>query len=681
MRVLSLTLLASLSFVANAQLALSPPTIVPKRSDSIPVVTAASSGDTFFLGWEERFVGTYPSTSTSRYRTFDAAGKPLESLPRRLPGRNSPSAVWNGTEFFVAWASYLSQFDTSERPMLEGMRFSSTGEPVEGSHVTLANGRSTVSAKVVWSGREYLASGARTVIAAPDGQPLRTLDTTYWPLASTSGTFLVSLFDPVSFASYAVILDESGVKTADVNVERRRTSLEGASHGDEYAMVSADDSGVTAVTLSTRGEVKERYSFDSPGKSSSASVTWSGDSYLAAWSTWNDQYRREDDHLCFARFGGSVAATTQCIARGGLRSSIALASGNRKTLVAWSERAANGALVFSAFVDPRGIPDIANATVASVGMQAQRYGSIESDGNGYTVAWNEPGDTPRAMIGGVERSFSVRTARILAAPVSSPTRLARGEDATLAVWATEGEHPQVFAQRLAAGHELSAPVLIGEGTSPAVAFDGISWLIVWRSPADDPQLLATIVTSGGIVAVPGGLPLSPSDGRQLLPAVASRGGDFLVAWIEASPTLRPQLRAVGVGTSGQVTGGTMTLADSSDFIALDIAASGRQYLIVVRDAGNISLPVTSVVPDILVGGFANYGPLRVHPRPGGGFAVLADRMIFIDSDGNAEDGGAVPGAEDFTYDASRLIFVERHDDRLFVAVYGGRVRSARRGVQ
>ena len=328
------------------------------------------------------------------------------------------------------------------------------------------------------------------------------------------------------------------------------------------------------------------------------------------------------------------------------------------------------------------MPNITGATVASVAVQPQGNPAIELDPTGYAVVWNEPDDLPRAMLGGVDRNFAVRPARSLAAPAPARVRLARGKDATLAVWSSEGDTPQVFAQRIADNGGIASPVLLGAGHAPAVAFDGENWLAVWESADSARQILSSVVTGSGINL--GAARVSPSDGQQTLPVVASRGTDFLVAWIETPPSLRPQLRAIGVGRAGQPNGSVMTFADSQYFTTLDLGASGRQYLLVVQTLdNNIGLPVTSIIPDILVAGMPGpYGPLRVRPRASGGFIILSGSPLHettIDRDGNAFDGGALPitaDSVDFVVDGDRLV-VAYSRGRAFVQVFGGRERAVR----
>jgi hypothetical protein len=668
-------LLFFVSSVATAQIAMTPPTVVASRNPPYrPHLSAASSGRSFFVTWEERLFEAWPQTSKGVYRAYDSIGIPQQALPLPLPGRNSPSVVWNGSDWFVAWADYLSRFQQFPAPMIKGSRFTERGEMIDTAPITLVNSFGTTNVKVVWNGTTYLVGGSRSVLAARDGQVLRTLDVDYWPLASAAGTFLV-LGDGV-----VQILSGDGTALANVPIERGGR-LAAAANGDEYGLISVFTDSIKMLTISTRGEVTTRYSEPITPGIWAADLTWSGDSYLLSWSDSKTSISNSDHHLCFSRFTRSSTPRVDCRDTAGIVRSIALAAGNEKTLISWIERINDVDRVFTAFVAPTGMPNLTGATTASVGIQPQNAPAIEIDPSGYTVVWSEPDDLPRAMLGGVDASFVPRPVRSLAAPAPTPVRLARGRDATLAVWSSEGDAPRIYAQRIADSGGIAAPILLGSGRTPAVAFDAENWLVVWESATDIPLVMSTLVSASGISLQPGGSPLSPTDARQSHPAVASRGTDFLVAWIESPPAARPQLRAVGIGRAGQPTGDAMTLADSQYFTALDVAAGDGQYLLVVGTLeGNIGLPITSTISGILVAGAP--APFRVRPRAGSGFLILAGsppHVIVIDRDANAFEGGTLPikaTSFDFVVDGDRLI-VAYAFDRAYVQTFGGRQRAVR----
>ena len=67
--------------------------------------------------------------------------------------------------------------------------------------------------------------------------------------------------------------------------------------------------------------------------------------------------------------------------------------------------------------------------------------------------------------------------------------------------------------------------------TPAVAFDGANFLVVWEDHrSGSPDIYGARVTSGGTVLDPDGIVISATAGWQLSPAIGFDGANFLVAW-------------------------------------------------------------------------------------------------------------------------------------------------------
>jgi hypothetical protein len=265
--------------------------------------------------------------------------------------------------------------------------------------------------------------------------------------------------------------------------------------------------------------------------------------------------------------------------------------------------------------------DAESAAVVNGVPQPRVAPSIEPDPNGLTIAWTEPDVVSRAMIGGIDSNGAVRAPRLLASPVDVRTRvrLARGLTSAMAVWS---DGSSVFAQELNDGGFWGVLIPLGAGKDPGVAFDGEEWLVVWSNGEQPAQIMSAQIHSR-LLRGPLFHKVSPSSLAQTGAVVASRGTDFLVVWQENAAV--NTFTAAYVDRNSFTSSPAMILAGSEAVATLDVAASGRLYLVAIQTAfGNFNLPPTSTIPDILVSGTHSPGVQRVRPRPDGGFDVLSE---------------------------------------------------------
>jgi hypothetical protein len=122
--------------------------------------------------------------------------------------------------------------------------------------------------------------------------------------------------------------------------------------------------------------------------------------------------------------------------------------------------------------------------------------------------------------------------------------------------------------------KLDAPALIlGSGTTPAVAAGGSTALVVWSGGG----IKAGRVASDGTVLDPGGFTVVSDSGENALGAatVASNGTDFLVGY--QTGTDGNHLVAVTKVTSGGTAGASVGIAANADDPS--VASNGTDYLV------------------------------------------------------------------------------------------------------
>jgi hypothetical protein len=626
---LAFSLLAVLPLRAGA-IALAPLPAVPDTfsGNRRPAITAATNGAQFFVAWQEDLA--YPGLhSPINFRTYLDNGAPQQALPLGAPGMRTPAVTWTGADWLLVsgWGPdnqviYIPQ----SGPSLFGVAVHESGE-IADSLITMASGTDAWgSAAIAWNGSVALASSGRTnVIAAADGRPLRELTSFSGVLASAGGNFLVAANGP----EYPIV-DGSGTlirnvltcdETGPTTCGGFGTLLAATGHGDEYALAFRSINGLTVVTLDSAGNIKSSADYAADlthiGK---VSIVWSGTSYVIAFI---QTYPSKG--FCLLRAEGS--GTTRCMASSFDVSDVALAASNATLLVAWSEvhtypNGGNpvpiyGDQVMTAFSAANDLPAEEAATAATTVMLPLFAQAMEADPKGVTVVWEEREDplSDRVMVGGIDRSGTTRVPRVLGTQVRSNVRLARGTTSMMAVWSSvDWPSSEVYAREINDDGSFGPLLAVGNGDGPAVAFDGQDWLVVWESD----QIMSALLRAHQVTAPVAQL-LVPTGHQQARPAVASRGSDFLVTWLQYVPGAEYEYDGAFVDREGMTTTPPMLLATPTTTAwVLDVAASGSRYLLVIDDIFTPGPPI----PGVLVRSVLADRQPRVRPRAGGGFAIL-----------------------------------------------------------
>lgn len=132
---------------------------------------------------------------------------------------------------------------------------------------------------------------------------------------------------------------------------------------------------------------------------------------------------------------------------------------------------------------------------------------------------------------------------------------------------------------------LAISTAAGNQVSPAVAFAGGTFLVVWTDARNlgttDNDIYGARVSTAGAVSETGGLPISRAAGDELAPAVAPSAADFLVVWQDA--------RNLG-STAYDIYGARVTsggaVSDASGF-AIGVAANAQSQPAVAGNGANL----------------------------------------------------------------------------------------------
>ena len=128
-------------------------------------------------------------------------------------------------------------------------------------------------------------------------------------------------------------------------------------------------------------------------------------------------------------------------------------------------------------------------------------------------------------------------------------------------------------------------------STPAVAFDGTNYLVVWSDQrlSRDEDVFATRVSPAGAILSTTGITVNTGAGRQLHPSVAFAGTQFVVAWEDFKITdgTTADIGAARISTAGVVTQLGHVAASAQNELAPKLAANGNTALLVWDNAGDI----------------------------------------------------------------------------------------------
>jgi len=284
-----------------------------------------------------------------------------------------------------------------------------------------------------------------------------------------------------------------------------------------------------------------------PEQQTAPAVAFDGTDYLVVW----EDYREDVDI-----YGARVTPAGIVLDREGIEISSAansqespsVAFDGANFLVVWDDTR-NGALddVYGARVSPAGVVLDRNGIAISTSNRQQYAPSVAFDGTDYLVAWTDS----RAGTG----EFDVYGARVSPAGLVRDTAgipIATGAQVSvypavawdgancLVVWQsgiTSGFSDIRGARVSPAGTVLdTAGIAVSTAdsaqVSPAVAFDGANYLVVWEDERSGPaaDIYGARVSTAGSVLDPAGIVVSPADLWQGAPSVAFDGTNYLIAW-------------------------------------------------------------------------------------------------------------------------------------------------------
>lgn len=510
--------------------------------DAFPLTypSIAFDGRNYLVVWEDtRDASGYPDIWGARITptgvVLDTSGIPIARVPwdQRLP-----SVAFGDSNYLVVWDDARSgTFD------IYGARVSPSGSILDPSGIPICS----------WNGRQEYPS------VAFDGTDYFV---TWSDLRNDPGNRSNADLYGSRVSSSGIVLDPTGIP------------ISRAANNQWFPMIAFDDTNylvtwydfrrggadIYASRVSPSGNVIDTLGFDismMANSQSSPSIASDGTNYLAVWQ---DDRNGSDNDI----YGGRISQ-----------------AGN--------------------ILDPVAIP-------VSSESNGQADPSVAFDGINYLVVWDDGRSGSNVHIYGtrVSTSGSILDSSGIAISAAPNNQwfpaVAFGDTNYLVVWHDGRNGPfNIYGARVTRSGVVldSSGIAIstapGDQLLPAVAFDGINYLVVWRDdrPGLDHDIYGARVTPSGAVLDSAGIAISTAANFQTNPAVAFDGTNYLVVWSDERYSYSDDIFGARVSRSGMVldTSG-IAISTASNWQGIPkVAFDGSNYIVVWEDARSGSFDI------------------------------------------------------------------------------------------
>ena len=285
-----------------------------------------------------------------------------------------------------------------------------------------------------------------------------------------------------------------------------------------------------------------------PGYQRYPAVAFDGANFLVVW----------EDSRNYSIFGARVTPQGTVLDPQGIvisqaayrQESPALVFDGANFLVVWEDRRSDTSDIFGARVTPQGTVLDPQGIVISQAASGQWFPAVAFDGANLLVVWEDA------------RSGSGFT--------------------------------DIYGARVTPGGTVLDPsgLVISQSAndqgSPALAFDGANFLVVWEDDRSYAEIYGARVTPGGTVLDPAGFVISQAADAQLFPAVAFDGSNFLVVWEDGRSGSSCDIYGARVTPAGTVldpTGFVISWAGTIQWFPA-LGFDGTNFLVVWQDDRN-----------------------------------------------------------------------------------------------
>ena len=498
-------------------------------------------------------------------------------------GELYPVVAFNGINYLVVWYDYQNESN------IYGTRIDQSGNVLdpEGINISIATG------------------AQRSPSIASDG-------TNYFVIWEDCRNSLYPDIYGVRINQDGIVLDTAGIPISNNSERQENPSIvfDNTNYfvvwkdyrNDQYSDIYGARVNQAGIVLDTAGIPISTGTY----WQSNPTAAFDGTNYMVVWS--DLQYGLHSDI-----YGARVNQSGVVLDSGGIAISTAVDDqgipfvvyDGYNFLIAWVDRRSGNDYsdIYGARVSQAGLVlDTAGIIISSAEFD-QQLPAIASDGttslvvwaDGRNASWGEWSDIYGARVN--QAGIILDTAGIIISIAANDQRtpaVAFDGINYLVVWCDSRNVPyyDLYGMRISQNGILLDSIIaistsVYDQWYPAVAFDGTNYLVAWQDGRNDPgcsDIYGARITTSGIV-LDTGIAISTSPSYQLYPAVAFDGTNYFVVWTDDSTTNIQGTRINQDGVVLDTVGITISNAALGQW-APSIAFDGTNYLVVWHDERN-----------------------------------------------------------------------------------------------
>jgi hypothetical protein len=580
-----------------------------------PVSTAASANQQnatithgagmYFVAWTDNrnSVNTSPDIYGTRVSDGGSILDPFGiAISTTSTSQNSPSVAASGTTFLVTWQDgrlggkdiFGARVSSASGAVLDPLGFAISFDPAQNTKANPSVAGGATGFFVTWEDNRNFGVTGTQIFGARVGSGGVVFD----PAGIGVSTNAANQFHPTVVCnndSYFVAWEDNrNTGTTGRDIYGGRVGTNG---------IVLDPAGVPLCTVSN-----------------SQTAPVAAINHGTVLVAWRDRRVRNSTNDIFGTLVNFTNNTVNvlnplgiAISSNGVSQSPAVCAFTNEFLVVWSDTRSNGLTgtdVYGARVDTNGILVDPNAIAICNNPGNQNNPAVAGSSSNALVVWTDPRNSANtgndiyatriSNLGVVQDPNDILVSKS-GSEQSSPAVAFDGNN-YLVVWQDQRNFMTNGADILGTRVSSVGKVLdlqginictqLGDQQHPSVGASGGEFLVAWEDSQNagttGVDIHATRVSDSGAVLDPAGLILSSVQNDQLTPAVGGNQSTFLVAWGDDSNPVNPGLYGTLVNQSGGISapGGFVIAANSGSESFPAIAANSNQFLVAFQDTGS-----------------------------------------------------------------------------------------------